>query len=159
MQASHGRAQAWAWALALIGVVVALDQIAKQIALSSIDRASPIELPLGFQLSNVRNKGIAFGLFAGGKAALLALTLGAIALLLVYFTFNSARPGLWAAVGLVTGGALGNLADRVRAGAVTDFIDPPLWPAFNIADVAIVAGVALLVLVLMVPVRKHEGAP
>ena len=68
MQASHGRAQAWAWALALIGVVVALDQIAKQIALSSIDRASPIELPLGFQLSNVRNKGIAFGLFAGGKA-------------------------------------------------------------------------------------------
>ena len=153
-----GRAQAWAWTLALIGVVVALDQSTKQIALSSIERTNPIELPLGFQLANVRNKGIAFGLFAGGKAALLALTLGAVALLLLYFTFNASRPGLWAAVGLVTGGALGNLADRTRAGAVTDFIDPPLWPAFNVADVAIVAGVVLLVLVLMTPAGKRAGA-
>ena len=51
---------------------------------------------------------------------------------------------MWIAVGLLAGGALGNLADRVRAGAVTDFIDLPLWPPFNLADMAITAGVALL---------------
>ena len=141
-----------------MSAVVALDQIAKQIAVSTIERTNPVELPLGFHLANVRNKGIAFGLLAGGKVALLLLTLGAIALLLGYFTFNSDRQGLWAVVGLVSGGALGNLIDRVRAGAVTDFLDPPFWPAFNIADVAIVAGVALLVLVLMTPARERASS-
>jgi signal peptidase II len=77
----------------------------------------------------------------------LSLTLGALALLLVYFVFNSERPDLWLAVGLLTGGALGNLADRVRSGAVIDFLDLPAWPAFNLADVAIVGGVAVLILI------------
>ena len=64
---------------------------------------------------------------------------------------HATRPGLWLVVGLVVGGALGNLADRVRIGAAIDFIDPPLWPAFNLADVAIVVGVALLALMLLSP--------
>jgi signal peptidase II len=56
---------------------------------------------------------------------------------------------MWLAVGLVGGGALGNLADRIRADAVTDFIDLPPWPPFNVADVAITAGVILLVLIYL----------
>jgi signal peptidase II len=137
--------------------VVALDQVAKQLAASHIERGDPIEIIFGIELSNVRNKGVAFGLLAGGEALVLSLTLGALALLLVYFAFNARRPDLWMAVGLVTGGALGNLADRVRSGAVTDFLDPPLWPAFNLADVAIVGGVALLILILWREPRSGTG--
>jgi signal peptidase II len=105
----------------------------------------------GLELANVRNKGVAFGLLAGDKGFVLLLTLGALALLLAYFAVNPGRPGLWAAVGLISGGALGNLADRLRIEAVIDFLDPPIWPAFNVADIAIVVGVALLILGLGVP--------
>ena len=63
---------------------------------------------------------------------------------------------MWVAIGLLAGGAVGNLADRVRAGAVTDFIDLPPWPPFNLADVAITAGVLLLVLIYL---REAEREP
>ena len=136
---------------ALMGIVVALDQITKQIVVANIAPGDPDDVLFGFEISNVRNKGVAFGLLTGGKATVLVLTLAALGLLLAYFAFNATRPTLWIAVGLIAGGALGNLADRVRIGAVIDFIDPPFWPAFNLADAAIVAGVALLVLVLSTP--------
>ena len=69
-------------------------------------------------------------------------------------------PGLWLAVGLLAGGALGNLIDRVRTDAVTDFIDPPLWPTFNLADVAITLGALGLILVSMSPAPAgDEGEP
>jgi signal peptidase II len=70
------------------------------------------------------------------------------------FSRNPARPGIWVAVGLLAGGALGNLADRIRADAVTDYIDVGSWPPFNLADVAISAGVILLVLLY---VREPEA--
>ena len=105
----------------------------------SVDPGHPEEIIFGIELSNVRNRGVAFGLLGGGGDLVVAITLAALALLLVYFAIHATRPGLWLAVGLVVGGALGNLADRVRIGAAIDFIDPPLWPAFNLADVAIVA--------------------
>jgi signal peptidase II len=102
----------------------------------------------------VHNKGIAFGLAGGGGAGLIVLTMAALALILFLFARNSTRPGLWVAVGLLAGGAFGNLADRVRIDSVTDFIDLPIWPAFNLADVAIVLGVAGLALVFM----EEQGA-
>jgi signal peptidase II len=152
------RAGIWARAAALTGAVVALDQAAKQLVVSTIDSGDPVELALGIQIANVRNKGVAFGLLAGGEALVLVFTLGALALLLTYFLFNSERAELWLAVGLLTGGALGNLADRVRSGSVIDFLDLPLWPTFNLADVAIVLGVATLVLTLWQPAaEKHRG--
>jgi signal peptidase II len=135
----------------LIGAVVAVDQVTKQIVVSSIGKGEPVEVMFGLELANVRNKGVAFGLLAGDKGFVLLLTLGALALLLAYFAVNPGRPGLWAAVGLISGGALGNLADRLRIEAVIDFLDPPIWPAFNVADIAIVVGVALLILGLGVP--------
>jgi len=65
---------------------------------------------------------------------------------------------MWVATGLLAGGAIGNLADRVRAGAVTDYVDLPPWPPFNLADVAITAGVLLLVfLYLREAEREREG--
>ena len=89
------------------------------------------------------NSGVAFGLFSGGGDALVvAFTALALGLIVGWFSLDTLRPGLWLAVGLLAGGALGNLADRVCDGAVTDFIDPPAWPAFNLADVAITAGVS-----------------
>ena len=144
------RRVAWSRAGAVIGTVTALDQMTKQLVVNHVERGEPIELFFGFKISNVRNSGIAFGLLSGaGDALVLVLTLGALSLLVAYFAAHAQRPELWLPVGLVVGGALGNLADRIRMGAAIDFIDPPLWPAFNLADVAIVAGVALFVLMLL----------
>jgi signal peptidase II len=148
---AQGRAQAWSWAVALAGAIVALDQLTKQLVIAGIERGEPVDVIFGFELANVRNKGVAFGLLAGGEVPVLIFTLAALVLLALYFGLHLSRPGLWVAVGLITGGALGNLADRVRSGSVIDFLDPPLWPAFNLADVAIVGGVAILVLTLSIP--------
>jgi len=145
--------------IAVAGVIVAVDQFTKQLVVDHVDAGRPVELIFGFEISNVRNSGIAFGLLGGSSDALvLALTLGALALLLGYFAGHADRPELWLPVGLVVGGALGNLADRVRIGAAIDFLDPPLWPAFNLADVAIVAGVGLFVMMLLEP-EGQDGAP
>ena len=144
--------------LALAGVVVALDQITKQLAATHIERGSPVELGLGFQLANVRNSGVAFGFLSGGEGFVLAFTLGTLAIVLGYFAAHAGRDLLWVSVGLLMGGALGNLADRTRAGAVIDFLDPPLWPAFNLADVAIVLGVASLALTIVSPAARDAPA-
>ena len=74
-----------------------------------------------------------------------------------YFGAHARRQELWLPVGLVVGGALGNLADRVRIGAAIDFLDPPMWPAFNLADIAIVAGVGLFVALLLESDGTGEG--
>jgi signal peptidase II len=148
----------WARALALASVVLALDQITKQIVLGAVERGDPHEIFFGFELANVRNKGVAFGLLAGGEVPVLLVTVGALALLLTYFAVQSHAPSLWIAVGLLCGGAAGNLLDRLRIDAVIDFLDPPFWPAFNFADVAIVAGVALLVVILAAPQEAGSSA-
>jgi signal peptidase II len=145
-----------AWALACASIVMALDQITKQAVAAAIDPGHPSQIIFGVDLTNVRNHGVAFGLLGGGGDLVVVITIATIAFLLVYFAFHASRPGLWLVVGLVVGGALGNLADRVRIGAAIDFIDPPLWPAFNLADIAIVGGVAWLALMLLSPEPHPE---
>jgi signal peptidase II len=140
--------------LALAGAVVLVDQVSKAIAAEALGPGEHVDIVLGFELADVRNRGIAFGLLADGQGLVLTVTAISLALILAYFAFNPIRPGLWVGVGLLAGGALGNLADRVRADEVTDFIDPPLWPAFNFADIAIVAGIMVIVLVH----RPHPDA-
>ena len=131
--------------LMVSGLVVICDQAAKGAIVETLLPGERADLALGIDLSRVANSGIAFGLLQGSSDALvLAITLVALALVLTWFALDADRPGLWLGVGLLTGGALGNLADRVREGAVTDFLDPPLWPAFNLADVAITFGVAVI---------------
>ena len=102
----------------------------------------------GVDLTQVRNRGVAFGALSGGGTVVLVLIAVALALLLAYFYANSSRPLLWLPVGLVIGGALGNLADRARTGAVIDFVKPAFWPAFNLADASIVIGVLVLLYVI-----------
>jgi signal peptidase II len=148
----------WAWvrAAALAAAVVVLDQATKQLASSALDSGEQVSLLFGFELADVRNTGIAFGLLADGQGLVIAVTLGALALVVGWFALDPARPGMWVAIGLLVGGAIGNLADRVREDEVIDFFDPPLWPAFNLADVAIVAGIATLLLIQMGVARDGE---
>jgi signal peptidase II len=134
----------WRRALAVCGAVVLVDQVTKAIVVSSLAVGQRRSLVLGFDLTISANRGLAFG-NGHGQGFLLAVAIVALALVLVWFATDPGRPDLWLAVGLLAGGALGNLADRVRADAVTDFIDPPLWPAFNLADVAITLGALGLV--------------
>jgi signal peptidase II len=141
-----GRIDAWRRALVVCGAVVLVDQLSKAAVVSSLSVGQSEALALGFRLSNTQNSGLAFGI-GSGYGAVLAVTVVALALVLLWFALDPLRPGLWLAVGLLAGGALGNLADRVRVDAVTDFIDPPLWPTFNLADVAITLGAVALVLV------------
>jgi signal peptidase II len=135
-------------ALATAGLVVALDQATKQLAVTRIERGEDVDVFFGLNLTNARNTGVAFGAFQGGGAVVAILIGVALALLLGYFAVHRERPWLWLPVGLLLGGALGNLADRARDGAVIDFIDPIAWPAFNVADSCIVIGVLALLYVV-----------
>jgi signal peptidase II len=154
--ARRSRTDAWCWALAVCGLVVAADQGAKAAITASIERGHQVDLALGFHLARVANQGVAFGFLGGGGPVVVAVTVAALLFVLGWFAFNPLRPGLWLAVGLIAGGALGNLADRARSGAVTDFVDPPLWPAFNVADVAITLGAIVLVVIALRPERGTD---
>ena len=128
-------------------MVVALDQGTKALATSLVDRGDRVEVLPFLAFENVRNKGVAFGLGGDISAALIGATIVVLVGLLVLLAVRGDGGWLvWLPAALLLGGALGNLADRVRDGAVTDFIDLPLWPTFNLADVAITVGVLLLLL-------------
>jgi signal peptidase II len=138
---------------ALVAVAtVALDQAVKAVVRADIAPGDRIDVVPGLHLVHTRNSGVAFGLFADGGAVLIAV--GAIALLalLAFFVTHARRRLAWLPTGLLIGGAAGNLIDRLRLGAVTDFIQLPHWPAFNVADMAITVGVVALVFVI-------EGSP
>ena len=141
-------------AAATCGVVVALDQAAKQIAIASVERGESTNVFFGLDITNSRNSGIAFGAFQGGGLVVGLLIGVSLALLLGYFALHATMPRLWLPVGMLVGGALGNVADRAREGAVIDFIDPVGWPAFNLADTAIVGGVLVLLYVVEEPRRR-----
>jgi signal peptidase II len=143
-------------AIATAGIVVALDQATKQIVVESLRQGETTNVFLGLDITNTRNSGVAFGALQGGGLVvglLIGLSLG---VLVGYFALHADRPLLWLPVGMLLGGALGNLADRAREGAVIDFIDPVLWPAFNLADASIVIGVLVLLWVLEGPRHERE---
>jgi signal peptidase II len=157
---SSPRARAWLQMLAVCAGVVAIDQVAKAAIVSSMAIGERTDLVLGFDLTRVTNSGIAFGLFSeGGDAPVLIFTSMALVLIVGWFALDSTRPLLWLGVGLLSGGALGNLTDRITDGAVTDFFDPPLWPAFNLADVAITVGVFVIALAALTPSRARATEP
>jgi signal peptidase II len=142
------RAQGWARALMTVVAILIVDQGTKQLADSSLARGESVNVFFGLDLTNTRNNGVAFGAL-GNAGEVVAILIGlALVLLLGYFALNAARPWLWLPVGLLLGGALGNLVDRARGGGVIDFIDPAFWPVFNMADVAIVVGVFALLYVV-----------
>jgi signal peptidase II len=139
----------WRKVLMVAGIVMIVDQLTKSIVRSTIAPGDSRQVFAGIlDITNAHNKGVAFGALAGGGAIVAALTGLALGALVVYFVLRSRTPHLWLPVGLLLGGALGNLADRARMGSVTDFIDPRLWPAFNVADTCVVVGVLILLWVI-----------
>jgi signal peptidase II len=130
------------------GAVVAADQATKALVRSEISRFEEVELLLGIKLIHTRNTGVAFSMFSGGGPIVVIVAVIALTALLAFFITHMRRRLIWLPVGLLLGGAAGNLIDRVRIGAVTDFVKLPHWPAFNVADVCITAGVIVLIYVL-----------
>ncbi|HEY7960800.1 MAG TPA: signal peptidase II [Solirubrobacteraceae bacterium] len=139
---------------ALVAIaVVGLDQLSKRLVEGSIAPGEEHKLLPGVQLVDARNHGVAFGFLPGHHLAVTVVIAAALAALLVYFLRNATRPLIWLPTGMLIGGALGNILDRLRADAVTDFVKLPLgWPPFNLADASITLGVLILVLVV-------EGTP
>jgi signal peptidase II len=138
-------------ALAVVAFAcIAADQATKAIVRSELAYQEAIDLPGPFQIHHVRNSGIAFGLFPGKAEPVTILTGLAVIWMLVYFARSGARhPVLPVGLGLLLGGSIYNLADRVRQGYVTDFIDPEYWPAFNLGDTFITIGVITLVVAFL----------
>lgn len=157
--AARSRAGGWARMLAAMAVVIALDQLTKQIVIASVQRGDAVNVFLGIDIVNTRNSGVAFGALQGSGTVVALLVAAALAALIAYFAVNAWRPWLWLPAGLLLGGALGNLIDRLREGAVVDFVDPMAWPAFNLADACIVAGVLALLFVAEVRPGEHRADP
>ena len=111
--------------------------------------------PLKLTLSH--NEGVAFGLAHGGGIVLVAISLVAMGVVLWLFSRDPTRPGMWVATGLLTGGAVGNLIDRIRHGHVTDFIELPHWPPFNLADCGITCGVVILLVIYIREAERTES--
>ena len=137
----------WQWAgLASVAcAAIVADQVTKYLVTSrlSLDQSVKVAGPLS--IHHVQNSGIAFGLFPDSTAAVVAVTSAAVVWMVVFFARSGSRhPVFPAALGLLLGGSVSNLADRVRLGHVTDFVDLRYWPAFNLADSFIVVGVAIL---------------
>ena len=148
------RAQGWARVAATLVAVVTVDQLTKLAADDGIARGDSINVFLGLDLTNTRNSGVAFGFLDGKGWVVGVLIAAALVALVVWFALNASRAWLWLPVGLLLGGAIGNLIDRAREGAVIDFIDPIAWPAFNIADACIVVGVLAMLYVMEGPDRR-----
>ena len=154
--------------VAIAAVVVVLDQITKLIALDRLTLGVPVIVVDGFlALTLVRNTGLAFGLLAGippGWRWLVGLLSLVALVVLLRVALRILPSGGWreqSAIGLIFGGAVGNLIDRTRFGAVVDFVDVYVrdwhWPAFNVADSAITVGVAALALVVMLDRSPSAG--
>ncbi len=145
-------------ACVLAGAVIAADQATKALVRAGIEPGVRHGFLPGINLVNVRNRGIAFGLFTDSGLLLTLVTIAALVGLVVYFFRHAERRLIWVPTGLLLGGALGNMLDRLFRGAVTDFIDIPLWPAFNVADMSITAGVLSLLYVIETRHRRHAPA-
>jgi signal peptidase II len=140
--------------LAVAVAVLLLDQLTKRLVVGSIPRGGSEEVLPVLDLVHVRNEGVAFSSFAGQPWIVGLLVIGALAALTVWFVRNRTVKLAWLAAGMLAGGAIGNVLDRVVEGAVIDFLKPPHWPAFNLADMAIVGGMILLVVVVELENRR-----
>jgi signal peptidase II len=134
--------------------VLLLDQLTKRLVVGTIERGTRHEVLPVLDITYVRNEGVAFSSFSGQPWIVGLLVVGALTALTVWFLRNRTVRFAWLAAGMLAGGAIGNVLDRVVEGAVIDFLKPPHWPAFNLADMAIVGGMLLLVLVVELENRR-----
>jgi signal peptidase II len=145
----------WLRAAAVAVAVIVLDQATKALVRHNVAQGDSDGVFPGVQIVHVRNEGVAFSRFSGGGTIVTIIVAAALVALLAYFVTHLHKPLVWLPTGMLIGGALGNIIDRVRDGAVTDFIKLPLWPAFNVADMSITFGVLVL---LYVTERPRDGA-
>ncbi len=150
----------WQWGgLALVAfAAIVADQVTKHVVTSTLSLDESVHVLGPLSIHHVQNTGIAFGLFSGATSLVVVVTAAAIVWMLVFFARSAARhPVLPAAFGLLIGGSVSNLFDRVRLGHVTDFIDLNWWTfrVFNLADSFIVVGVAIL----LVAIAAADRAP
>lgn len=149
---------------AIAAAVLSLDQATKALVRGglALGESWPSDDWL-IKITHVTNSGAAFGILQGQGFFLTVTAAITLAAIVFYYVFPPFEHGLMrAALGLLLGGALGNLADRLRHGAVTDFIDFPRYPAFNVADSSIVIGVCVLALLSLLEegaARRDERAP
>ncbi len=137
-----------------------LDQVTKAIVLNQLFYGQSVPYDGLIRITLTSNTGGAFGLFPDQTMALVVASFVAIGIL--FFLYRShalSSPLLRLSLGLQLGGALGNLVDRIRLGAVTDFIDVGPWPIFNVADASIVVGIILLVFLLLSPTKQLKTTP
>ncbi len=151
-----GTAQ-WVSLLAVAGAALIADQLTKQVVGRTLEVGESVEITGPFSLHHVQNSGIAFGLFSSRTTIVIAITAIAVGWMLWFFARSGRRhPVLPVALGLVLGGSIANLSDRVRLGHVTDFLDLEAWPAFNLADMFIVVGVAVVFGALVLADRPRQ---
>jgi signal peptidase II len=132
--------------LATLAVAVAADQLTKLAVKTNLALGESWPAEGFLRISHGTNSGSAFGLFRGQPVVLAIASIFAIGFIVYYYRMQSARrPMARFTIGLLLGGALGNLTDRLRMGEVVDFIDVGPWPVFNLADSSIVVGMTLLV--------------
>ena len=139
---------AWTRAGLVLAGVLAIDQIVKALVVSSLERGEERDIVLAIKLVNTRNTGVAFGQLQDAGVLVAVVIAIAIGSLLVYFSRHVSTPLMWLPTGMLLGGALGNIIDRAREGAVIDFLKLPYWPAFNVADASITIGVVILLVVI-----------
>jgi signal peptidase II len=150
-------AGAWQWAglVAVALAAVIADQVTKHVVTRTLELDDAVHVAGPLSIHHVQNSGIAFGLFSQATAVVTLVTAAAVVWMVVFFARSGSRhPVLPAALGLLIGGSLSNLVDRIRLHHVTDFIDVGFWPAFNLADTFIVVGVAILLGALLIADRK-----
>ena len=146
---SISAARSWLGAAIVVALVVAADQITKHAVRASIVPGEERRFLPGVELVNTRNHGVAFGFLPGSHVGVTILIAVALVVLLGYFALNVTRPLIWLPTGMLIGGAIGNVLDRIRGGSVTDFVKLPLgWPPFNLADASITLGIVALYLVI-----------
>jgi signal peptidase II len=138
--------------------VVALDQLTKYLAIVYLQPASTVPvINRFFYLTYVENTGAAFGILRDKTWLLSILTIVIIIAAILYiFKSRMLAPIVKISMALIVAGAMGNLIDRIRLGYVIDFFDFTVWPVFNIADISVVIGTAILVFVLLFD--KHKKA-
>jgi signal peptidase II len=139
----------WLLALLVLAAVLVADQLTKSAVRHSITPGEEHGFLPGVELVNTRNHGVAFGFLPGSHVAVTILIGVALLVLLAYFARHSSRRLMWLPTGMLLGGALGNIVDRINQGSVTDFVKLPLgWPPFNLADASITLGILALLLVI-----------
>ncbi len=154
------RLTVWLLALLVMLAVVGVDQLAKRAVRHSIVPGEQRRLLPGIQLVDTHNRGVAFGFLPGSHLGVTILIALALIVLLVYFALHAEDRLMWLPTGMLLGGALGNIIDRVREGWVTDFIKLPLgWPPFNLADASITLGIVILFLLIEGQRHARQGGP